>query len=158
MKYRILVLNGPGLADLSGYSPDVHPGLTLEGIRGACAKLCESLGMELDFRQTEDRNEMLRWLGDDGKHFDGLVFSPFNHSQPNNVKQAVYHSAAKVVKDVGKPIVEVHISNILSESVEITEPIHEPAGDVGLVCGLGLPGYLLAIRAIAARLMPEEAA
>jgi 3-dehydroquinate dehydratase-2 len=157
-KHKILILNGPGLADLSDYDGNTYQGLTLAGIRDACEKLCESLGIELEFRQTEDQEEMFRWIAKDSEDFDGVIINPVGYSRAATVAYPIYRSAIQMIALLKKPVVEVHINNIFSQSAEITQPVHEPEGDMGFVCGLGLHSYLLAIRAIARRIGIAEAA
>lgn len=151
MTHKILVLNGPGLGDLSDYDGNTYRGLTLEKIRSECSKLCRNLGMELDFRQTEDQDEMFRWIAKDSEGYDGVIINPVGYSRAATVSYALYRSAIQMIAMLKKPVVEVHISNIFSQSAEITQPLHEPVGDMGFVCGLGVQSYLLGIRAIAHR-------
>jgi 3-dehydroquinate dehydratase-2 len=149
MAYKILVLNGPGLADLSDYDGNTYKGLTLDKIRDACSVLCSELGIELDFRQTEDQDEMFRWIAKDSEAFDGVIMNPVGYSRAATVAFPVYRSAIQMIALLKKPVVEVHINNIYSQSAEITQPVHEPQGDMGFVCGLGINSYLLGIKAIA---------
>lgn len=151
MTCRLLVLNGPGLADLGDYDGNTYGGLTLETIRSACEQLCRNLGIELDFRQTEDQDEMFRWIATDSEAYDGIIINPVGYSRAATISFPAYRSAIQVISSLKKPIVEVHINNIFSRSVEMTQPLHEPAGDMGFVCGLGIQSYLLGIRAIAHR-------
>lgn len=158
MRQKILILNGPGLADLSDYDGNAYPGLTLAGIRDACEKLCETLGLDLDFRQTEDQDEMFRWIAKDSEDFDGVIINPVGYSRAATAAFPAYRSAMQMITLLEKPVIEVHINNIFSQSAEITQPVHEPEGEMGFVCGLGLHSYLLAIRAIARRIGIAEAA
>lgn len=156
MKNSILVLNGPGLADLGDYDGKACRGSTLTGIRDACEGLCESLALKLDFRQTEDPDEMFRWIAKDSEDFDGVIINPVGCSRDSTVGHPVYRSAIHMIASLKMPVIEIHVNNIFSQGGEITRPVHEPAGDRGFVCGLGLHGYLLAIRALAHRLGAGE--
>lgn len=151
MQPRILVLNGPGYAVSSDYE-DNSAGPTLEDIRQECTVLCRKLDVQLDFRQTENEEDLAGWIAGDGRNFDGVVISPMRHARAATAMSAAYHSAIQAVARLQKPVVEVHIHNIFAGSAGITPPGDEPGGDTGLVCGLGLQGYGLAIRAIARRL------
>jgi 3-dehydroquinate dehydratase-2 len=151
MTHKILVLNGPGLGDLSDYDGNTYRGLTLEKIRNECSKLCRNLGMELDFRQTEDQGEIFRWIAKDSEGYDGIIINPVGHSRTGTVSYEQHRSAIQMIATLKKPVVEVHISNIFSPSAEIARPSHEPVGNMGFVCGLGVQSYLLGIRAIAHR-------
>jgi 3-dehydroquinate dehydratase-2 len=151
MTRKILILNGPGLTDLGDYGDGNDRGLTLEKVRTECTELCHSLGIELDFRQTEDQDEMVRWIKKDSEGYDGVIINPVGCSRAATVSFPVYRSAIRTIALLRKPVVEVHMNNIFSRSAETTGSVNEPAGAMGLVCGLGVHGYLLGIRSIAHR-------
>lgn len=157
MAYRILILNGPGLADLRDDEGHFQQGLTLARIRDECARLCRSLDMEADFRQTDDQQEMVDWIAKDGAGFDGIVINPAGYSRAATVSLPAHLSAFQMKALLGKPVVEVHIENVFSDGAAGAQPMHEPEVDLGFVCGLGVQGYLIAIRSIAHRLHSNEA-
>jgi 3-dehydroquinate dehydratase-2 len=150
MARKILILNGPGLADLSDYDGNTYRGLTLDEIRSECSQLCRSLRIELDFRQTEDQEEMCRWIAKDSEDCDGVIVNPVGYLRAATGSNPAYRSAIQRIALLKKPVVEVHINNIFSETAEIA-PVHEPEGHMGFICGLGVNSYLLGIRAIAHR-------
>lgn len=129
----ILILNGPGLADS-----------TLESIQTSCLSLCEQSGINLDFRQTDDQDEMSRWITNDSANFDALIINP--------VKFEIYQSAIKTIAHFKKPIIEVHMSNIFHPDAEVTKPLQVPEVEIGFICGMGIQSYLLAISAVERRL------
>lgn len=157
MTHRLLILNGPGLADLGDDDDNNDRGLTLEKVRTECSELCHSLGIDLDFRQTEDQDEMIRWMTNDSEGYDGVIINPVGCSRAATVSFPAYRSAIRTIALLRKPVVEVHINNFFSRSAETTRPVHEPAGAMGLVCGLGVHGYLLGIRSIAHRFESDAA-
>jgi len=150
--YTVLILNGPGLADLSNYDGYSYGKLTLERIREECVARCEQLGIEPDFRQTDDEDEMFRWIAKDSESFDALIINPVGYSRAASVEFEMYRSAIKMVAHLKKPVIEVHITNIFQPGAEVTKPLQVPEGEMGFICGLGLHSYLLAIRAIERRL------
>jgi 3-dehydroquinate dehydratase-2 len=152
MNQTVLILNGPGLGDLSGYDSNFFGKMTLEGLSAECQALCDDLGIGLDFRQTDNRDEMFHWIAEDSEEFDGVIINPAGHSPAMIEMAESYRSAIKTIATHKKPIIEVHITNIYRHSEEATQPLHEPAGDMGFICGVGKRGYLLAIRAIAHKL------
>lgn len=158
MKRTVLILNGPGLADLSDYDGNSYNGLTLKSIFEACDARCKKLGINLDFRQTEDQDEMFRWIAKDSEDFDGVIINPVGYSRAATVTFGIYRSAIQMIAKLKKPVIEVHINNIYSQSAEITQPLHEPEGDMGFVCGFGKLSYILAINAIAKRFDEKVAA
>jgi 3-dehydroquinate dehydratase-2 len=157
-KKTILVLNGPGLADLGDYDVKSYGGLSLDDIREDCAALCESLDIELDFRQSDEEDEVFQWIARDSVDFDGVIINPAGHSRATTVTFELYRSAIQLIAHLDKPVIEVHITNIFDPNEEITQPLHQPEGDMGFICGLGKSSYLLAIRSIAHRFSLGKAA
>ena len=147
----VLIINGPGLEDLSSYG-DADGGLSLEEIREACDETCRALELSLDFRQTEDEDEMFRWIAQNSQQFDGVVINPVGYSRAESISFDLYRAATRTVAHLDMPVIEVHLSNIFRRSAEVTRPLHEPEGGMGFICGFGKAGYILAIRAIADKL------
>ena len=147
----ILVLNGPGLGDL-GAGRGRYGDLTLEYIRDECSTLCEQLGFEIDFRQTDDEDEMFGWIAKDSENFAALIINPLGYLKAGNVDFDMYRSAIRMIAHQRKLVIEVHMTNIFREGAETTKPLQAPEGEMGFISGLGLHSYLLAIRAAAKRL------
>lgn len=145
----LLVLNGPGLADLSDSR---YGNLTLEQVRNECSALCEQLGVGLEFRQTDDVEEMLRWISNDSGNFAALIINPIGYAATGTVDIDSYLSAIEMIAELEKPVVEVHMTNIFHDDSTQARPMQGPDDDMGFVCGLGVPGYLLAIKAVEKRL------
>lgn len=156
MRPVILVLNGPGLAQTGG-DHAADGGIALEGVRDACAALAGELGVEIDFRSTEDLDEMLLWLEGDSVSCDALIVNPFGNAVAANVDLPRYRAAMRVAAQRDMPLIEVHADNLFTRRAGVVQPVHEGGGDAGLVCGLGEHGYLLAIEAAAARLRADGA-
>lgn len=156
MKPSILIVNGPGLNDLSDDDGSTHGGLTLTTIRESSDALCTELGIRLDYRQTESQDEMFQWIARESQEFDGVIINPAGYSRSATVSPEIYRSAIQVIARLKKPVIEVHINNIFRQSAEITQPLHEPEGKIGFICGFGLGSYLAAIRAINSRLESRD--
>lgn len=139
----LLILNGtrPG-----GPGGDGHGDAALEQLREQCAALCSRLGMDLEFRQAKDEDQVLDWIASDSSQFDALILSP-----PGPVDSERYGAALEAASHPKKPVIEVHPDNVFLSDGEAHKPLQGPEGETGFVCGLGLQGYLLAIRAIAKR-------
>lgn len=158
MQRRILILNGPGLGDLSDYDGNTYGNITLGDIRDACTNMCQELKVGLDFRQTEDPDEMFLWITRDSEAFDGVIINPIGYSRAISVSFPVYRSATEMLARMKKPVVEVHINNIFAESAGITQPVYEPEADMGFICGLGIDSYLTAIQGLVSKFEAYEAA
>ena len=157
MKHKVLILNGPGLRDLSDFDGDTYAGITLQELRKACSDLCRELGLDLEFRQTEDQDEMFRWIAHDSEDFDGVVINPAGDSRAASVPFPVYRPAIEMIAKRNKAVVEVHLNNIFTGHAPVSQRVDEPGGEMGLVCGLGINSYLLAIRALAHRFSKNAA-
>lgn len=143
MSRKILILEGPGLDSTDGHDP-------------AIGTLCDELGLVPDFRQSDDLEELCRWISDDGRRVDAVVINPGMQAD-GTPAGPVCRSAIGSIADGNRPVVEVHLHNIYRHLAEPADRPHQPVGDVGLVCGLGRHGYALAIRSIASRLAPQAA-
>lgn len=158
MSFKLLILNGPGLSDLSRYRGRWFGEMSLDDVRVDCQAVCDELGLELEFRQTDDQDEMFRWIARDSEAFDGVIINPVGHSPEMINTFEKYRSAIQIIADLEKPVVEVHLSNIYREVGDVNQRLHEPEGDMGFVCGLGKSGYVLAVRAIASKLESRASA
>jgi len=145
---KLLIMNGPGLSDLSNFKEMGYGHLTLDTVRKKCAETCKIFGLKMDFRQTDDEAELSRFLIEGIEDFDALIINPVGHSHASSVDFTIYSSAIKTITRQNKPVIEVHISNIFQQGVENTKPIHVPKCEVGFVSGLGIHSYDLAIRAV----------
>jgi len=141
-------MNGPGLSDLSNFNEMGYGHLTLDTVRKKCAESCKIFGLKMDFRQTDDEDELSHFLIEGIEDFDALIINPVGHSHVSSVDFTIYSSAIKTITRQNKPVIEVHISNIFQQGVENTKPIHVPKCEVGFVSGLGIHSYDLAIRAV----------
>ena len=145
---KLLIMNGPGLSDLSNFNEMGYGHLTLDTVRKKCAESCKIFGLKMDFRQTDDEAELSRFLIEGIEDFDALIINPVGHSHASSVDFTIYSSAIKTITRQNKPVIEVHISNIFQQDVENTKPIHVPKCEVGFVSGLGIHSYDLAIKAV----------
>lgn len=137
----ILILNGPGLADS-----------TLESIRAECSAHCEQPGLNLDFRQTDDEDEMFRWITKDSENIDALIINPVGYSHATSIEFEMYRSALKATAHFKKPVIEVHMNNIFHADTGVAKPLQVPEAEIGFICGMGIQSYLLAIKAVERRL------
>ena len=55
MKKKLLILNGPGLSDLSVYD-EFYGKLSLQKSEEKSQAVCDELNLDLDFRQTDDED------------------------------------------------------------------------------------------------------
>jgi 3-dehydroquinate dehydratase II len=148
MNNRLLIINGPGLSDLSNFNEFGHDDLTLEKVHKKCLETCESLGISLEFCQTDDEIELANYLTMACKEFDALILNPVSYSHSSSLDFEIYTSNIETITLQNKPVIEVHIVNIFQKGAKITSPIKVSEGSVGFVSGFGIHSYDLAIRAV----------
>ena len=146
MNNRLLIINGPGLSDLSNYNETGYDDLTLDAVQQKCSETCEGLGLEMDFCKNDSESELLSVLIEDIDNFDALIINPAGNSQSSSIGLDMYSTVINKITNQGKPVVEVRIENIFKQGNN--KPLQGPESGVGFVGGLGMHSYLLAIKAI----------
>ena len=144
MNPSVLVLNGPNLNLLGTREPEIYGSETLVDIEAACHERAKDLGLMVEFRQSNSEGELVDWVQEAGRSFDGLV-----------VNAGAYTHTSLALLDallaVDLPIVEVHLSNIHQRDEFRHHSYISKAAD-GIICGLGGQGYELALDALASKL------
>ncbi len=140
---RVLVLNGPNLNRLGSREPDVYGTGTLDDLSRALEGLASDLGLQVELRQTNDESEMLSWLHEAA---DGSIPVILNPAAFTHYSYALRDACALLTA----PVIEVHLSNPLARE-EFRHTSVVSAVVTGTISGLGFDSYLLALRAIAAR-------
>lgn len=135
----IFVLNGPNLGLLGVREPEIYGHETLADVEAACAREIAGTDLALIFRQTDAEHEMIAWLHEARVGAAGIVINP-----------AAFSYAGYPVLDALKmcdcPVVELHISNIHRREAEWRSRSILTQVVTGIVSGLGVDGYALAVR------------
>ena len=145
---KILVLNGPNLNLLGEREPSIYGTQTIEELEGLCRQHGTSLGLDIDFRQSNFEGELIDWLQDARTAAAGVVL---NAGALSHYSLAI----ADAVTCAVVPVVEVHISNIHAREAWRSASVISPVA-VGVIAGLGTQGYLLALDALALLLAPGD--
>jgi 3-dehydroquinate dehydratase-2 len=142
MAGTILVLNGPNLNLLGTREPDVYGSATLADVEALCRAEAEAAGLAIDFRQTNAEHEMIDWIQQGRSGLAGIVINPAAFSYAG-------YPVLDALKMVDCPVVEVHISNIHRREEEWRKNSLMTAAVTGVISGLGVAGYGLAVRYLA---------
>lgn len=140
----IWILNGPGLNLLGEREPEVYGTTTMAEVVATCRTRAADLGFDVDARQTNHEGELVGWLQEARNAAAGVVLNPAGLTHYSvAVRDAVV--AARV------PVVEVHISNIHAREAFRHTSLVSPVA-AGVIAGLGVRGYVLAVEALAGML------
>ena len=148
----VYVLNGPNLNRLGSREPDIYGSQTLANVADLVAREAGSLGLEVDFRQTNDEAELIGWIHEAVDRGADVVLNPaaFTH-----YSYAV-RDACALVTTSGAKLIEVHLTNPAArEEFRHTSVIAGVA--TGTIAGFGSGSYLLALRALARSVSPDRA-
>ncbi len=144
----ILIANGPNLNMLGVRDPAHYGTRSLADIEAACEERARVLGLEIDFRQSNQEGDLVTWIQEARGAHDGVIL---NAGAYTHTSIAVLD--ALQICDV--PVLEVHLSNIFRRDAFRHHSYVSLAAD-GVICGLGARGYLLALDAIAALIGDDE--
>jgi 3-dehydroquinate dehydratase-2 len=139
---RVLVLNGVNLGRLGTREPEVYGSTTHAELAARCVADGERLGLSVEVRQSDAEAELLGWLHEAADAAMPVVLNPGAWS---HYSYALRDACAML----RAPLVEVHLSNIHArESFRHHSVVSAVA--TGVICGLGLRGYRLALEYLAA--------
>ncbi|MEU4680573.1 type II 3-dehydroquinate dehydratase [Micromonospora sp. NPDC023737] len=138
---KVHVLNGPNLGRLGTREPDVYGASTYADLVALCESTGRELGLDVTVRQTDAEHELLAWLHAAADEGAAVVLNPAAWS---HYSYAVRDACAML----RGPLIEVHISNIHTRE-EFRHHSVVSAVATGVICGLGLDGYRLALQHLA---------
>lgn len=138
----VFLLNGPNLNMLGLREPEIYGDLTLADIETVCRGEGDRLGLSVDVRQTNHEGRLVDWVQEARDAACGLVLNAAAYSHTSI-------ALLDAVKLLEQPVIEVHISNIYARDAFRHHSYISQAAD-GVICGLGIKGYVFALEAIAA--------
>ena len=139
----IQVLNGANLGRLGLREPEKYGTTTYAELVELVQDAGAQLGLEVQVRQTDDESELLRWVHAAADAGDPVVINPGGWSHTSVVLRDALAS-------LNAPLVEVHITNIHRRE-EFRHHSYVSRVADGVIAGLGVQGYELALRYLAAR-------
>lgn len=130
---KILIVNGPNLNLLGTREPEIYGTVSMEDYLNRLRTDFPSY--QLEYYQSNIEGEIINQLQKD--EFDALIINPgaFTHYS---------YAIADCLKNIRKPKVEVHISNIYKRE-EFRQKSVTAANTDAVLSGFGMDGYRLAI-------------
>ncbi|MDE2335072.1 MAG: type II 3-dehydroquinate dehydratase [Rhodospirillales bacterium] len=144
----VYVLNGPNLNLLGQRQPQIYGRATLDDVEALCAERADQCGVAIEFRQTNHEGELVTWVQEARMMAQGIVINP-----------AAFTTTSIALLDAllacDLPVIEVHITNIHRRE-EFRQHSYVSKAATGVIAGLGVTGYALAIEAMAELLEDQE--
>jgi 3-dehydroquinate dehydratase-2 len=136
------VINGPNLGRLGLREPERYGSTTHDELSALIETAAAELGLKAIVRQTDSEAELLDWIHRAADAGEPVVL---NAGGLTHTSVALRDACA----ELRAPLIEVHISNVYSREA-FRRHSYLSAVATGVIVGLGVQGYLLALRYLAA--------
>jgi 3-dehydroquinate dehydratase-2 len=141
MAKPVFVLNGPNLNMLGLREPEIYGRDTLDDVKKRVEARAKTVGVTVDFRQSNHEGELIGWIQEARSSASGIILNAGSLTHTSiGILDAL--SAAEL------PVIEVHLSNIFRRE-RFRHHSYVSLGAKGVICGLGVHGYELALEAMA---------
>lgn len=138
----VLVLNGPNLGRLGQREPEVYGHTTHEDLVAIIETEAAELGLSAVVRQTDSEAQLIAWVHAAADAGDPVIL---NAGGLTHTSIALRDACA----ELRAPLIEVHISNVHKRE-DFRHHSYLSGVATGVIVGLGVKGYLLALRYLAA--------
>ena len=137
----VQVINGPNLGRLGRRQPDVYGDTTHDQLAAVIEREAAALGLDAVVRQSDSEAQLLDWI-----HLAADAGQPviLNAGGLTHTSVALRDACA----ELSAPLIEVHISNMHAREEFRRHSYISPVA-TGVIVGLGVQGYLLALRYLA---------
>ena len=132
---KIAIINGPNLNLLGTREPAIYGTQTFEQYFEGLKKKFPAI--QFEYYQSNIEGELISEVQRVGFSYDGIIINPGGYT---HTSVALGDSIAAI----STPVVEVHISNIFGRE-DFRKLSHVSGKSVGVISGLGLRGYELAV-------------
>jgi 3-dehydroquinate dehydratase-2 len=146
---RVLVLNGPNLGRLGSREPTIYGDTTHAELAALCVEGGAELGLDVEVRQTDHEGELLGWIHEAADEGTPVVL---NAGAWTHTSIALRDACSALTA----PLVEVHISNVHRRE-EFRHHSYISGVATGVIVGLGVEGYVLALSWLAAKVDQADA-
>jgi len=141
MSGTVNVINGPNLGRLGRREPAVYGTTTHDDLVALIEREAVELGLKVVVRQSDSEAELLGWIHAAADAGEPVVLNA----------GALTHTSVALrdaCSELSAPLIEVHISNVHARE-DFRHHSYLSAVATGVIVGLGVQGYLLALRYLA---------
>lgn len=132
---KLLIINGPNLNLLGKREPEIYGALTFDAY--LVQLRTQYPAIEIEYFQSNHEGALLDKLHETGFEKDGIILNAGAYSHTSI-------AISDAIAAIESPVLEVHISNVYARE-EFRHHSYLSHNCVGLITGLGLKGYALAI-------------
>lgn len=141
VKKPIFILNGPNLNLLGRREPHIYGTQTLKDLESRCEAKAITLGVTIDFRQTNHEGVLIDWVQEAMDSASALILNAAGYTHTS----IALHDALKALSI---PVIEVHLSDPAQrEAFRHVSYVGKTATQT--IAGLGARGYELALESAA---------
>ena len=137
---KIIIINGPNLNLLGEREQSQYGSKNYKHLEERCLNKAKDLNIELDIKQSNIEGDIVNIIQEARKTHDGIIINAAGYSHTS----VAIRDALSIFK---KPVIELHISNIYKRE-DFRHKSLISAVVTGIICGLGINGYILAINSI----------
>ena len=134
---KIMVIQGPNINMLGLREPSIYGAMKMEDIHKQMKTVTDQSGNEIEFFQSNFEGEIVDKIQECFGTCDGIIVNP-----------AAFTHTSVAIRDalaaVGRPVIEVHISNIARREEFRQKSLVAPI-TAGQIIGFGPVGYHLAM-------------
>ena len=136
----LLIVNGPNLNLLGQREPEIYGYETLQDITRLCENKAKSSGVEIQLEQSNHEGVLVDLLQAAEHVHAGVIL---------NAGAYTHTSVALLdaISSVKFPVIELHLSNVFNRET-FRHHSYISHAVLGVICGFGAYGYVLAIDAL----------
>ena len=137
---KILIINGPNLNLLGEREQTQYGSKDYKYLEEICQNRSKDLNLDIEIIQSNIEGEIVNIIQKARNTHDGIIINAAGYSHTS----VAIRDALSIFK---KPIIEIHISNIYKRE-DFRHKSLISAVVTGIICGLGVNGYILAINSM----------
>ncbi len=145
---KVIIINGPNLNLLGEREQTQYGSKDYKYLEDICLNKAKELKIELDIKQSNIEGDIVNIIQVARKTYDGIIINAAGYSHTS----VAIRDALSIFK---KPTIEVHISNIYKRE-DFRHKSLISGVVTGIICGLGLNSYILAINSMHEILQDEN--